>query len=125
MPKNQNSRDNLRIYHAALLALARECFTSGSLPNPLKLRIILDLIDELEVGTPDYMGRAEYWHSEFEFLLGYATKEERVDAHSALIKAGLHPSGGTVRHLIVIDRTISRGRSPQRRKGLPMPVHSR
>jgi hypothetical protein len=50
-------------------------------------------VDEELIGTPDYMGIADFWAPGLNHILGKATYRERVAAHDTLLKADLSLRG--------------------------------
>jgi hypothetical protein len=76
--------------------------------------IALRRLDELKIGTKDYMGLAPFWGVEFKHVMRETSYTERASVHDALIDAGLTLNGDTVEHGAVVLASILRIRGQGR-----------
>lgn len=76
-------------------------------PSPRGTRVALELIDNCLVGTYHYLGRARYWHDNFDSYLREAPVKERVLVHKALLKECLDPAGDSYEHLMAIACAVA------------------
>jgi len=61
-----------------------------------------DVIDNLLVGTPNYLGLASFWSHEYKHSLREFTCAQRCKVHNAFIKAGLALDGVSDKHYAII-----------------------
>ncbi len=63
-------------------------------------------LDETFVGTPDYMGIAYFWSSEYKFSLRDASPDKRRAVHAAFLKAGLPVDGESPQHEAIVEKIV-------------------
>ena len=64
----------------------------------------LEALDEKFVGTPNYMGIANFWNVEYKYELRGATTAVRRAVHAAFLKEGLVPQGVSPMHEAVLRK---------------------
>lgn len=70
--------------------------------NELENAIAETKADEARIGTPDYQGRAYFWHYDLRHYLRDCSDERRREVHAALLAAGLPLDGTSPAHEKII-----------------------
>jgi len=72
-----------------------------SISHEMHLKLLA--MDRENVGTPDYMGLAYFWHYDYRHLCRPLSTARCRKAHELILKAGLHPAESTPAH----DRVLA------------------
>jgi len=78
-------------------------FDAGIRSVSHEMHLKLLAIDKENVGTPDYMGLAYFWHYDYRHSCRSISPARRRKLHELLLKAGLHPTESTPSH----DRVLA------------------
>jgi len=63
-------------------------------------------LDESFVGTPDYMGLAYFWNTDYKFSIRDAPSDKRRAVHEAFLKAHLDPAGVSPQHEAIVKKLV-------------------
>jgi hypothetical protein len=75
-----------------------------SVPLTTKASCILNALDQGLVGTPEYLGIAYFWASEYKHELRAATPKQRKAVHDAILAAGLRLDDVTQTHAAIVRK---------------------
>ena len=79
-----------------------------SLPVTYAASVKLQKLDRTLIGTPDYLGVACFWNSEYNQYLRVATHKQRKSVHDKLIAAGLSVRGASFVHEEIVKKVCAR-----------------
>lgn len=63
-------------------------------------------LDEKFVGTPNYMGFAYFWSTDYKHSLRDASTNKRRAVHRAFLGAGLRVDGSSPEHEAIIEKLV-------------------
>ena len=70
--------------------------------------IELDRFDRTQIGTPNYLGIAYFWHYDFRHHLRDVSYSIRKKVHHALVKNNLALDEYSAEHLSIVERITKR-----------------